>query len=61
MPATSQSQFNLMKAVCEGTYPSGYRNISKKVACEYIKGQSPKGLPLRKNKMVDWYKKRSKK
>lgn len=38
-----------MKAICEGTYPSGYRGISKKVACEYISGQSPKDLPYKKS------------
>jgi len=48
MPAKSKAQFKLMKAICEGTYPDGYRGISKKLACEFIKGQSPKGLPERK-------------
>jgi len=50
MPATSKKQFRLMKAICEGTYPDGYRGISKKVACEFVKEQSPKGLPLKKRK-----------
>lgn len=50
MPAKSKKQFRLMKAICEGTYPSGYRGISKKVACEFVRGQSPKRLPLRKKK-----------
>lgn len=50
MPAKSKSQFKLMKGICEGTYPSGYRGISKKVACEFVDHQSPKGLPTRKKK-----------
>lgn len=49
MPAKSKKQFNLMKAICEGTYPNGYRGIPRKVACEYVKGQSPKGLPKSKS------------
>ncbi len=44
MPAKSKAQFKLMKAICEGTYPSGYRGISKKVACEFVRNQSPEGL-----------------
>jgi len=52
MPAKSKAQFKLMKAICEGVYPSGYRGISKKVACEFVKDQSPKGLPARKKKKV---------
>jgi len=48
MPAKSKAQFALMKGICEGTYPSGYRGISKSVACEYVSGQSPKGLPKKK-------------
>jgi len=50
MPAVSKQQFGLMKGICEGTYPSGYKGISRKVACEFVKGQSPKGLPARKRK-----------
>jgi hypothetical protein len=50
MPAKSKAQFKLMKAICEGTYPSGYRGISRRVACEFVKGQSPKGLPRKKRK-----------
>jgi len=54
MPAKSKAQFKLMKAICEGTYPSGYRGISKKVACEFVNHQSPKGLPrkVKKKKKV---------
>lgn len=50
-----------MKAICEGVYPSGYRGITKKVACEYIKGQSPKGLPTKVKKTKPKKKKAPKK
>ena len=50
MPAKSKSQFKLMKTIAEGTYPSGYRVISKKVAKEFVDHQSPKGLPEKKKK-----------
>ena len=40
-----------MKGICEGTYPDGYRGISRKVACEYVKGQSPKGLKKRADRV----------
>ena len=50
MPAKSKSQFRLMKAIAEGTYPSGYRGISKKVAKEFVDHQSPKGLPRKVKK-----------
>lgn len=50
MPAKSKNQFKLMKGICTGTYPSGYKGISRKVACEFVKGQSSKGLPEKKGK-----------
>ena len=50
MPAKSEAQFKLMKAIAEGTYPSGYRGISKKVAKEFVDHQSPKGLPKKVKK-----------
>jgi len=69
MPAKSKAQFALMKGICEGTYPSGYRGISKKVACEFVNHQSPKGLPkkvkkkkkplITKKKILRKYKKKS--
>jgi hypothetical protein len=34
-----------MKGICEGTIIR--RGISRKVACEYVRGQSPKGLPVK--------------
>jgi len=52
MPAKSKVQFKLMKGICEGNYPSGYRGISKSVACEFVNHQSPKGLPERKRKIL---------
>ncbi len=49
MPAKSQAQFRLMKGICEGSIkPKG--KLTRKVACEYVKDQSPKGLPKRKRK-----------
>ena len=50
MPAKSKAQFKLMKAIAEGTYPSGYRGITKKVAKEFVDHQSPKGLPRKVKK-----------
>jgi len=50
MPAKSKAQFKLMKAIAEGTYPSGYRGISRKVAREFVNHQSPKGLPRKVKK-----------
>jgi len=47
MPARSKQQFKLMKGIATGSIkPKG--TLTKKVAREYIKGQSPKGLPRRK-------------
>ena len=46
MPAKSKQQFKLMKGIAEGSIKP--RGITRKVAREYIKGQSPKGLPKRK-------------
>jgi hypothetical protein len=47
MPATSKSQFRLMKGICSGSIKPK-DGITKKQACEYVKGQSPKGLPAKK-------------
>jgi len=56
MPATSQQQFKYMQGICHGTIdpPKG---MTREKACEYIAGQSPKGLPKRKVAKVKWYKK----
>ncbi len=48
MPAKSKAQHGLMKAACAGK-PTKV-NISRDQACEYVRGQSPKGLPKRKGK-----------
>ena len=49
MPAKSKQQFKLMAGICHGGIrPKG--KLTKRVACEYIRGQSPKGLPRRKKK-----------
>jgi len=50
MPAKSKQQFKLMKGICEGSIPAGGKRPSKKVACEFVRGQSPKGLPRKKKK-----------
>ena len=44
MPAKSQEQFKLMKGVATGSIPAK-GSLTKGVASEYVKGQSPKGLP----------------
>ena len=48
MPAKSKQQFKLMKGIAEGSIKTRPGLPSKKVAQEYIRGQSPKGLPKRK-------------
>lgn len=48
MPARSKVEFRLMKGIAEGSIKHRPGLPSKKVAREYIKGQSPKGLPKRK-------------
>lgn len=47
MPAKSKAQFRMMKGICEGTVPAR-GGLTKKAACEYVAGQSPKKLPARK-------------
>lgn len=37
MPIKSKAQWALFQGICNGTYPDGYRGISKAVACEYIR------------------------
>ena len=43
MPAKSKRQFRMMQAVAHGSAKVG--GLSKGEAAEYVKGQSPKGLP----------------
>jgi len=49
MPAKSKAQFRLMKGIAEGSI-SPKNGITKKMAKEFIQGQSPKSLPQRKKK-----------
>ncbi len=37
MPFKSQAQARLMQGIANGTYPSGYRGISKKVADDFVR------------------------
>ena len=48
MPAKSKAQFRLMKGIAEGSIKPRPGLPSKKVAKEFIAGQSPKGLPKKK-------------
>ena len=50
MPAKSKQQFKLMKGICAGSIRPRKGLPSKKVACEFVKGQSPKGLPRKKKR-----------
>jgi len=50
MPAVSKQQFKLMKGICEGGIKSRKDLPSKAEACEFVEGQSPKGLPKKKKK-----------
>ena len=46
MPASTASQWRLMKGLCEGSIKPRKGLPSKAEACEYIKNQkSPEGLP----------------
>lgn len=52
VPADSKNQFKLMAGICSGTYPDGYRGISKKVACEFVRKinkETLRSLPKRKH------------
>lgn len=46
MPAVSKAQFRMMRDVCKGTRkPTG--SLTKDQACEFVAGQTMKGLPAR--------------
>jgi len=45
MPAKSKQQFKLMKGISEGSIKSRKGLPGKKQASEFVKNQSPKGLP----------------
>jgi len=49
MPAKSKQQFKLMKGIAEGNIKPK-KGLTKKVATEFVKGQSPEGLPKKKKK-----------
>lgn len=48
MPAKSKQQFDFMQGVASGEIKK--KGITPKQAAEFIKGQSPKGLPVRVKK-----------
>jgi len=47
-PATSKAQFRFMQGVRSGSIKAP--GLSKAKAAEFVKGQSPKGLPKRAKK-----------
>lgn len=51
-PATSKQQFKFFSSICKGkrTPPKG---LTKKQACEFIKGQSQEDLPDKKVDIMD--------
>jgi len=48
MPARSKQQFKLMKGIAEGGIKHRPGLPSRKVAKEFIRGQSPRGLPRKR-------------
>jgi len=48
MPARSKQQFRLMKGIATGGIKHRSGLPSRKVAKEFIQGQSPKGLPRKR-------------
>ena len=50
MPAKSKKQFKLMKGICSGSIKPREGLPSKEQACEFVQGQSPKGLPKKVRK-----------
>lgn len=48
MPAKTKAQFRFLKGIATGSIKHRPGLPSKKVAQEYVKGQSPKGLPKRR-------------
>lgn len=49
MPAKSKAQYRFMQAIAHGVV-TRKKGPSRKAAKEFIKGQSPKGLPKRKRR-----------
>lgn len=59
MPAKSKRQFRFMQAVSGGTARKKPKGLSRAEAREFVKGQSPKGLPERaKSRLATARKKR---
>lgn len=48
MPAKSKAQFRYMEGVAHGSIKA--KGLSRSQAAEYVRGQSPKGLPERKSR-----------
>lgn len=48
MPAVSKQQYKFMQGVAHDTIKK--KGLSKTKAAEYVRGQSPKGLPKKKAK-----------
>ena len=49
MPARSKAQFRLMQGIAHGSIPET-KGLTRRKAAEFVRGQSPKGLPKRKAK-----------
>jgi hypothetical protein len=56
MPATSKAQFRFMQGVAHGSIKKP--GLSQMQAAEYVSGESPKGLPERKGKPINYAKKK---
>lgn len=50
MPAKSKKQFRFMQAAAHGTLRKKPKGLSRAEAKEFVKGQSPKGLPTKVKK-----------
>lgn len=50
MPAKSKAQFRFMHAVASGKARRKPAGLSRREACEFVRGQSSTGLPARKRK-----------
>lgn len=50
MPPSSKAQARFMRAVCSGKAKNPPRSLSRKEACEYVRGYPTKGLPEKKGK-----------
>jgi len=57
MPAKSKSQYRYMQGICHGSIKPGKDGPSKAQACEFVEGQSSKGLPEKKKKAFKQFQK----